>query len=384
MFVRDKGSGDDTVDAWTSGRSLFEGLKDRVKRRWLTYRFRQYQETRPDGLELFSQARTVPGHRAVDSIPDADIYNLHWINGFIDPLPFFQATDQPVVWTLHDMNPFTGGCHYTAGCRRLEDACGKCPQLGSTTEGDLSRKVWKRKDRSYGNCEKGDSLTAVADSHWLAEQARKSSLLNNVPIQTIHYGLDVRTFKPRDTEGVRTALEIPQDHRIVLFVAQSAENHRKGFDLLAEALSSLKQENITLLSIGGEQPELETTLPHNHLGTIESDLLLSIFYSLADLFVIPSRQEAFGQTAMESMACGTPVVGFDTGGIPDMVRPGETGWLAETGNVRALRDTIEQALADDAAREQRGQRCRAVVEDEYTLKHQACQYIRLYESLVLK
>jgi glycosyltransferase involved in cell wall biosynthesis len=153
---------------------------------------------------------------------------------------------------------------------------------------------------------------------------------------------------------------------------------------LADALSSLRSESVTLLSIGGTAPDLNTKLSHRHLGTIESNLLLSIFYSLANLFVIPSRQEAFGQTALESMACGTPVVGFDTGGIPDMVRPGETGWLAEVGDVRALCGAIEQALSDDARRERIGQRCREVVEEGYTLKVQARRYRDLYAELVQK
>jgi glycosyltransferase involved in cell wall biosynthesis len=332
---------------------------------------------------VFSQAQTVRGYHIPDAIPDADIYNLHWINGFIDPLPFFENVQEPVVWTLHDMNPFTGGCHYNMGCRRFEDRCGRCPQLGSSQEKDLSRKVWKRKNRSYRKHAIKKSLEVVADSRWLADEARKSRLFRNVSVQTIHYGLDERTFRPRSTEGLRSGFEIPQDHCIVLFVAQSTENHRKGFGLLAEALGSLEQQDgVTLLSIGGEQPELETALPHLHLGTIESDLLLSVFYSFADLFVIPSRQEAFGQTAMEAMACGTAVVGFDAGGIPDMVRPNETGWLAEVGDVRSLRQTIDQALADENKRERMGRRGREVVENEFTLERQARDYKQLYRQII--
>ena len=201
-------------------------------------------------------------------------------------------------------------------------------------------------------------------------------------MHVIPLGLDPDTFQPRETEGLRTAIEIPPSHRIVLFVAQSVQNRRKGFDLLAETLSSVEKDEVSLLSVGGEEPEIETVLSHTHLGTLESDLLLSVFYSLADVFVIPSRQEAFGQTALESMACGTPVVGFDTGGIPDMVRPGETGWLAEVGDVRALRRSIETALSDDETRNRLGRRCREVVENEYTLEVQANRYRDLYEQLL--
>ena len=111
MFVRYKDSRDEAVDAWSPQRSKLDGIKNRIKRRWLTYRLQKYRETGPDGLEPFSQARTLEGTRVANSVPRADIYNLHWINEFVDPLPFFRTVQQPVVWTLHDMNPFTGGCH---------------------------------------------------------------------------------------------------------------------------------------------------------------------------------------------------------------------------------------------------------------------------------
>jgi glycosyltransferase involved in cell wall biosynthesis len=382
MFVKSKSSEDDTVDAWTPNGSIFNGLKDRIKRRWLSRRFQKYRETRPDGLEIFSQARTVYGHRVAESIPDADVYNLHWIRSFIDLPAFFNHVNAPVVWTLHDMNAFTGGCHYNVGCRKFEQQCGACPQLGSTDENDLSRSVWTRKRKAYESAIRSNRLHIVAPSQWLAQEAQKSTLFAEAPVHVIPYGLNPDLFRPRDTEGLRSALEIPREHRIVLFVAQAAQNHRKGFDLLSDALVAMDADDMTLLSIGGNEPDLGTALPHTHLGTIESDLLLSVFYSLADLFVIPSRQDNLPNTVLESMACGTPVVGFDTGGIPDMVRPGETGWLAETGNVRALRQAIEQALRDEREREQMGARAREVVEEEYTLERQAQQYTNLYEDIL--
>jgi glycosyltransferase involved in cell wall biosynthesis len=126
---------------------------------------------------------------------------------------------------------------------------------------------------------------------------------------------------------------------------------------------------------------VSSPLPHVHAGYVESDLLLSVLYSVADAFVIPSRQDNLPNTVLESMACGTPVVGFEVGGIPDMVRPGQTGWLAEAENVRALRQSIEQALADDEKRERMGKQCRAVVEEEYTLETQAAAYKSIYEEL---
>ncbi|WP_259122928.1 glycosyltransferase family 4 protein [Salinibacter ruber] len=382
MFVRNKDSRNEDVRVYDRSSGWLERLKDRFKRRWLNRRFNRYQETRPEGLEIFSQARTLDGHRVVDALPDADVYNLHWIRGFIDPSPFFQQTQQPVVWTLHDMNPFTGGCHYNVRCNQYRESCGQCPQLGSTDENDLSRSVWSRKERAYREAIENGRLEVVAPSEWLAEEARRSTLFSKAPVHVIPNGLDHETFHPRNTDGLRSALSIPADHRVLLFVADSTQNRRKGFDLLQDALSGLDDEAVALVSIGSHEPELEVSVPHVHLGAIQSDVLLSVFYSLADLFVIPSRQDNLPNTVLESMACGTPVVGFDTGGIPDMVRPGETGWLAESENARSLRETIEHALCDDVARRRRGARCRDVVEEEYTLQVQARAYKKLYERLL--
>jgi glycosyltransferase involved in cell wall biosynthesis len=195
-------------------------------------------------------------------------------------------------------------------------------------------------------------------------------------------GLDHTTFRPRNEQKTRRELGIPDGHNVVLFVAQSTTKHRKGFSLLAEALGALDVEDTTLLSVGGGEPPLSGNLPHVHAGRVEDDEALSRVYSLADIFVIPSRQDNLPNTVLESMACGTPVVGFNVGGIPDMVGPGETGWLAETGNVRELRQAIETALENDEEREWMGRRCREVVGEEYTLERQARQYRALYESVL--
>jgi glycosyltransferase involved in cell wall biosynthesis len=206
-------------------------------------------------------------------------------------------------------------------------------------------------------------------------------LFDDAPVHVIPYGLDTTAFQPRETAGVHNALGIPEHHRILLFVAQSTANHRKGFDLLQEALCELSADAVTLISIGSHEPELGVDPPHVHLGSIQSNLLLSVFYSLADVFVIPSRQDNLPNTVLESMACGTPVVGFNVGGIPDMVRREETGWLAEVDDALSLQESIEQALQNSDKREQMGRWCRDVVLEEYMLEHQARQYLALYKNL---
>jgi len=384
LFVRDKQSADEAVRAYQPD----GGLWTRIRRRWrqetIQRAFQSYQSSRPDDAELFSDDRAPYDGRVARQCPAADVVNLHWISDFVDVGSFLERVSVPVVWTLHDMNAFTGGCHYSVGCKRYQEACGQCPQLGSEEEEDLSRSIWKRKRAAYRPLIQNHRLCMVSPSEWLAEEARRSPLLKGGTVEVIPNGVDSTTFRPRETEGLRTALDVPDHHRIVLFVAQFSENRRKGFRLLKDALSGLSVENVTLMSIGGGTPTFESGIPHRHLGRLESDLLLSIFYSLADLFVIPSRQDNLPNTVLESLACGTPVVGFDTGGIPDMVRPNETGWLAETGNVRSLRNVLERALADDAERRRKSNRSRKVVQNEYTLEIQARAYRRLYNALLSK
>jgi glycosyltransferase involved in cell wall biosynthesis len=206
-------------------------------------------------------------------------------------------------------------------------------------------------------------------------------LFRDVPIRCIPHGLDQGVFSPKQTDEERKKMEIGKDKKVILFIADSVSNVLKGFSLLYEALGETNLTDTTLLSVGGGTPRVPEDVSHRHLGRVDDDHRLALLYSLADLFVIPSLQEAFGQTALEAMACGTPVVGFDTGGIPDMVRPGETGWLAEPGDVSSLRRKIDVALAGDKERERRARRCREVVEREYTLERQAKRYECLYSSI---
>jgi glycosyltransferase involved in cell wall biosynthesis len=381
MFVGSKDTQDSNVTEFRPATDLWSRLKRRVRSERIRRDFDRNQDQRPDNAEIFADDRTPHPGEVLSRCPNADVLNLHSVYGLIDHRAFFQAVSRPVVWTLHDMNAFTGGCQYSVGCQRFEDACGRCPQLGSDVENDLSRQVWKRKKTAYQDGMEGSQLGVVCPSEWMAGEARASSLLADVPVRVIPNGLDTDRFFPRKAGGMSTALGIPSNHRIVLFVA-SDTRPRKGFDLLDEAFASLPVENTTLLSVGGGEPTLSSELPHVHAGHVESDLLLSAFYSLANIFVIPSRQDNLPNTVLESMACGTPVVGFDVGGIPDMVRPNETGWLVQAEDVRSLRTAIETALSDDIERERMGARCRDVVEAEYTLEVQARAYRRLYETVI--
>jgi glycosyltransferase involved in cell wall biosynthesis len=306
------------------------------------------------------------------------------VAGFLDYEGFFLnvSPNLPLVWRLADMNPLTGGCHYDGGCGRFANQCGACPQLSSSDPNDLSHQIWARKNQSLARLAP-NRLHLVATSRWIAAEAQRSSLLARFPVTVIPNGLDTGDFAPRDRGYTRDLLGIPQHAKVVLFVADDADNVRKGFKLLAEALRGIENvSDLLLLSLGVGRPVVGGDVRHLHLGKIANDRFLSAVYSAADVYVIASLQESFGQTVTESLACGTPVVGFASGGIPDMVRPGQTGLLAPTGDVPALRAAVAQLLNDSAQRTRMSAECRRLALAEYSLDVQARAYGALYRSLL--
>jgi glycosyltransferase involved in cell wall biosynthesis len=384
MVVSRKITDDSDVVRFMPRRDLLSRMRHRQRRRRMKRDFAPYLSTRPPGYELFSDDRTEFGGELVDLIGPCDVINLHWTAGLLDYEGFFSRLPRgiPIVWRLADMGALTGGCHYDDGCGKFAAQCGACPQLGSRDPNDLSHQGWARRDASVRLVPPGD-LHLVATSRWIAGQARRSSLLGERPITIIPNGLDVASFSPRDQGFAREALGIAPDARVVMFVADSVENRRKGFAYLAEALAGIAEaQKILLLSIGGGKPQLDSRVPLLHLGRVDNERLLSIAYSAADVFVIPSLQESFGQTVIESLACGTPVVGFDAGGIPDMVRPGLTGYLAPVADAAGLRDAILKVIGDPDARRRMGEQCRQVAVQEYSFDVQAAAYVRLYQSLI--
>ena len=355
-----------------------------IQRDWAVYKGKL-----PAGFEWFSDDRTEVGRDVAKTVHERgpwDVINLHWVGDLVDHEALFSSLPAgvPLVWRLADMAPLTGGCHYDNGCGKFHNMCGACPVLGSSVEDDLSRQIWQRKHAALAHVA-SDRMTLVGTSRWIAAQSRRSSLLSRFPVHVIPNGLDTAAFAPRDPAFARDTLGVPADAAVVLFVADTMDIKRKGWAQLLAALAQLIDvPNLFLLSVGGREPAgLAIGLPRLHLGKIGMDRVLSLAYSAADVFVIPSLQESFGQTVIESMACGTPVVGFDTGGIADTVRPGVTGHLAAVGDVDALANAIRKVLLDPDRR-QMGQRGRQVVMDEYDMPLLATRYRDLYQRLIAK
>jgi glycosyltransferase involved in cell wall biosynthesis len=372
--------------------AIFEAPPDRsfsgaCLRRWETFltkrRILSHSPSIAKGYELFSSDRVADKNRPFRNFPECDLVHLHWITWFVDYEAFFSKLDPniPVVWTLHDMNVFTGGCHYDAGCERFIGRCGACPALDSTSPRDLSRKIFERKSRIFERYLK-HRLHLVLPSRWLAEKVASSSLLGHFPRSVIPYSLDTDVFRPIEKRICRQVFNIPVDARVVLFVAESAENVRKGFSLLLAALERLRGVNgLFLISMGRPQAGTIEGIQHLPLGTVSNDAFLAAIYSAADVLVVPSLQDNLPNTVMEAMACGTPSVGFEAGGIPDMIRPHINGFLAPVGNSDALAERIEQALSS-AAGNKMSSACRDIAVSEYGHAIQARRCVQLYESLM--
>lgn len=318
---------------------------------------------------------------------DADIINFHIIHsGFFSYLAIPSLTEKkPAVFTLHDMWSFTGHCAYTYDCDRWKIGCGKCPYPDTypAIQRDNTRLEWKLKNWVYSR----SNITIVTLSHWLTEQV-KQSMLNRFSIHHIPNGIDTEAYQPLEPEQCRSLLGIPTGKKVLMFGAESLKHPRKGGDLLLKALQSLpvslKAETVLLtLGNGAEAIASDVGMQTLNLGYVSSDRLKSIAYSAADLFVFPTRADNLPLVLQESMACGTPMVSFKIGGVPDLVRPGVTGYLAVPEDAKDFCNGIVQLMEDQTLRDRMSQQCRAIALEEYPLDLQAKRYIDLYRQLLL-
>jgi glycosyltransferase involved in cell wall biosynthesis len=312
-----------------------------------------------------------------------NFHNLHSTNFSYLAIPKL-TQEKPAVYTLHDMWSFTGHCASTLGCDKWKAGCGRCPYPDSypAIVHDNTSLEWKLKNWVY-SC---SNLTIVTPSRWLTEQA-KVSMLNRFCIHHIPHGIDTNAYRPLDPELCRAVFNIPVEKKVIAFGTTSLRNILKGGDLLLKALQSLPtklKQQCVLLTFGQRNTPLESVLdlPAIHLGYIDSDFLKSMVYSVADLFLHPTRADVFGLVLQESMACGTPMVSFEIGGVPDLVRPGVTGYLAKPEDVEDFKNGIIQLLEDDLLRRTMKLNCRQIALAEYSLNLQATRYINLYQKIL--
>jgi FkbM family methyltransferase len=339
---------------------------------------------RPIGLEMFSIPWSATKIDTQIEIAAADIIHLHWISGTLsisENIEFLKS--KKIVWTLHDMNPFTGGCHYSGNCYGYENHCGRCPQLGSENINDLSYNIWKTKKSAYQLLD----ITVVSPSQWLAECAKKSSLLSSFPVHVIPNGLPTDAFKPYPQKQIRESLKVPESSFVILFGADSINNARKGFQYLLQALNVLKKEHkqdSIILAIFGSSNDIAKHLGYQTIcfDYVEKNSELAMIYSMADVTVIPSLEDNLPNIVLESLACGTPVVGFNVGGIPDMVEHKSNGYLASVGDDTELAKGINWVMEQLKIGTNIRLKCRETALRMYNLPLQAKSYRELYARIL--
>jgi glycosyltransferase involved in cell wall biosynthesis len=317
------------------------------------------------------------------SIKSADIIHLHWMNfGFmgISDIQALLKLGKPVIWTLHDMWAFTGGCHHSGDCNRFQINCGQCKFVKQPEHWDISHQLWAKKAVEFDSA----NLKIITCSQWLKEKAAASSVLFAREIRHIPNAIDTQVFKPGNKEEARKKLGLDSHKTYLLFVAMRVNAPAKGFDYLSKALEIWAQNNPTriaqteLLIVGGlTDTEIIHSLPLkvNAMGHISDPHKMIDNYHAADMFITPSLEENLPNTIMEAMACGTPSIGFNTGGIPEMIAHKQNGYVAQTRDSDDLAAGIHWILTN---KEIAGKEGRKFVETHYSEEIIAQKHVEYY------
>ncbi|MEM7727261.1 MAG: glycosyltransferase family 4 protein [Cyanobacteria bacterium P01_A01_bin.45] len=320
-----------------------------------------------------------------------DIINLHWICGYLS-IETIAKFSQPIVWTFHDMWAISGGCQYSLKCDRYIDNCGNCPILKSGKEQDISRWIWKRKASAWRKIDLVDSnmdLTIVTPSKWLKDCVSSSSLMKGFPVEVIPNGIDLQRYKPVEKDFAREWLNLPQDKQLILFGAAFTSEKRKGIDLLYHALTKFQQTDIhqlvelVVFGTSENQTELKNlNFKIHYLGSFQDDISLALVYAAVDIFIAPSIQDNLPNTVMEALACGTPCVAFNIGGMPDMIEHQRNGYLAPAFEIDQLAHGIEWILSDQKRAIALQKNARQKAEQEFSISLQAQRYSQLFQKKI--
>jgi len=315
-----------------------------------------------------------------------DVIHFHNIHGYYLDLSIAKAVDKlgiPVVWTLHDAWPLSGRCGYFLDCGRWKTGCGRCPYPREypKTYFDSSAWMWPRKRKLLGEVWKP---VIVTPSRWLANLVVEASN-GRLCVEVIPNGIDTTAFRPVNRAQARKELGLPSERKIVLFTAAKPSEKRKGIAYFFETLKYIQADSWMALAVGGKV-DITRRVPYGvevrQLGYVRGAEAMAKVYSVADLYCITSLADNFPTTVLEAMACGTPVVGFAAGGIPEQVEEG-CGRLVAPGDARALGKVITELLNDDALRNQMADRCRKRADQDYNLQRFMKRHLALYHEIAI-
>jgi hypothetical protein len=379
MLVKNKTSNDNTVspnlsEKHTKVRSLISSYSDRIIAKVIG----------SEKSGLVSSGLFGVGIDDIDQFrKNADVLCLTWVMGgylSINDIAKILSSGIPVVWRLSDMWPFTGGCHYSSGCMGFEKSCNDCPKIDKKMFSFFSSLILKNKNKKWNT----KNLTLVAPSLWMKNMAKNSAVFYDVDCRLIHTGVDLNIFKHKDQPDAKKHMGISTNKKVILFGASNAtSDKRKGFHYLVEALLMLsKQDDNFVLAIFGSSsiPKELKHIEHYIFGSIPDDNLLMLAYNAADVFVAPSIEENLANTVLESLACGTPVVAFNIGGMPDMIESFKNGYLAKPNDVIDLTYGIQWVLECTETEKLRSN-SREVAVQNFDIKNTVHQFKELFQEL---
>lgn len=384
MLVRDRKTGDEWVTAlndsfWASRWNFIRFVWERL----IIFICNHFRRKPLFQVSIANTGTDLSDHPLVKA---ADVIHLHWINqGFLSlaDIRKLALIGKPIVWTMHDMWPCTAICHYSFGCERFKKECGECPFLSSSDKKDLSYHVFNKK-RFLAD----SKIQLVAVSTWLRQQAQDSALTNRLPVEVIPNVIDTSLFVPSDKAEARKSLSLPLDKKIILMGAARINDPIKGFEYLVKALSVLKErygeEDYFLVLFGGIKGDdsflSEIPIPYVWMGSLSDPSMIAKLYAAADVTVVASLYETFGQTIIEGMACGCPAVSFDNSGQTDIINHLENGYLAKYKDTDDLATGIKWVI-DNRESLRLDEACIRKVHDCYQESVVAGRYIDLYRSL---
>ncbi|MEE9409088.1 MAG: glycosyltransferase [Polaribacter sp.] len=297
---------------------------------------------------------------------EADIINLHWVSGIIDYPSFFKACKKPIVWTFHDMNPFLGMFHYQNDFNKASSELNK-----------FNKEIQELQKKHINYIEIG---AIVSPSNWLLQEALNSSFFPKLINKNIVNSIDLETFTIKCKVQLRKEYSISDNEFVILFVAEDVNNYRKGFDLLLESLNYLESINYTILTIGLDNPEVYKDIKVISLGRISDVKKIVDIYNLADVFILPSREDNLPNVILESFATGLPIISFNIGGIKEHVLSNKTGAISnELTGLSLSKQIIEFYNSKDNFD---SQLIRKYAEENFSFFNQYRDYLNLYKELL--
>lgn len=371
-FVQFKESNDDKIIG--QNHTLFKKIYAKILTKYDEFKLRKYKK---DPFSLFSLG-IVGNQNIIKSINkyEPDIVHIHWINAGMLSIKQIKQINAPIVWSMHDMWPFTGGCHYSKKCLKYYQKCNKCPILNSNNEDDLSSVVFNQKIELYSK----NNISFIGLSKWIMNEAKKSALLKNQIIANLPNPINIKEFYNFDTKKARIQLGLPLDKKLILFGAVGAESDpRKGFVFLKKALNVINID-AELVIFGSNNKTNYYNFKIHHLGLISNVKMLNLIYNSVDVIIVPSIQENLSNIIVESIATGTPVVCFDIGGNRDIISHNKTGYLASPFDYKDLANGIVKMIYSD--KKLIKEHCLNTIMSKFESQKVAKEYIQFYKTII--